>query len=292
MTAVPVGVPAAPVLPPGRTVELAGRGTTFVRELGDPAAPALVLLHGWCANADLNWWAVFDALAADHHVVALDQRGHSRGIRAPRPFTLEDCADDVAALVDTLELGPATVVGYSMGGAVAQLVWRRHPALVRALVLCATSRTFSGRPKQRGLESLIDALAPSVRLLPPAVRAEVAIRILSGRRKDHDSWAWAAASLRSHDWLRIMEAGRATLRFDSRPWAGAIDVPTAVITTSADTVVPRDRQLELAAAIPAATTTELAGGHTTCATAPEAFAEVLVDACRSVARPEILRLSA
>lgn len=279
---------APPALPPGRAVELPGRGTTFVREAGDPTAPAVVLLHGWCVNADLNWWPVFGALAEHHRVIALDHRGHSRGIRDGRRFTLEDCAGDVAALVEALRLGPSTIVGYSMGGAVAQLVWRRHPGLVGALVLCATSRSFSGRPKERGLESLIDALAPTVRVMPPAVRAEVAIRLLSGRRNDQDSWAWAAASLRAHDWLRIMEAGRATLRFDSRAWAGEIDVPTAIVTTTGDTVVPLDRQLELAAAITGATTHELLGGHTACATTPDAFSEVLAAACLAVGRGAVL----
>ena len=48
--------------------------------------------------------------------MALDHRGHGRGIRSRRPFRLEDCADDAAALIDELGLGPVTAVGYSMGG--------------------------------------------------------------------------------------------------------------------------------------------------------------------------------
>ena len=75
-------------------------------------------------------------------MVAPDLRGHGRGIRSRRPFRLEDCADDLAALVEQLGCGPVVVVGYSMGGLVAQLLWRRHPDLVAGLVLCSTARVF------------------------------------------------------------------------------------------------------------------------------------------------------
>jgi len=124
--------PAAPPLPPGRHVVLPGRGTTFVRQLdGPPGAPVLLLLHGWTAPSDLTWFACFEELSHHFGVVAMDLRGHGRGLRSRAPFRLEDCADDAAALVDVLGLrapgtGPLVVVGYSLGGCVAQLLWRRH----------------------------------------------------------------------------------------------------------------------------------------------------------------------
>src|SRR3954449_7851087 len=99
---------AAPPLPPGRTVELPGRGTTFVRELpGPPGAPTVVLLHGWTATADLNFYTCYDALGEHFRVLAFDHRGHGRGIRSRRRFRLEDCADDVAELLDAEAAAPA-----------------------------------------------------------------------------------------------------------------------------------------------------------------------------------------
>src|SRR5436305_3314555 len=90
-------------VPQGGTVELPGRGRTFVRELaGPPGAPTVVLLHGLAATADLNWLPSYRPLARQFHVVALDHRGHGRGIRSARPFRLQDCADDVSALADVL----------------------------------------------------------------------------------------------------------------------------------------------------------------------------------------------
>src|SRR3954464_11637259 len=94
-------VPPPIALPPGRAVQLPGRGTTFVREAaGAPGAPPLALLHGWTATADLNWSASYGLLSRYFRVLAMDHRGHGRGIRARRPFRLEDCADDVAAMAD------------------------------------------------------------------------------------------------------------------------------------------------------------------------------------------------
>ena len=132
------------------TVNLPGRGTTFVRDLaGPPGAPVVVLLHGLAATADLNWSGCYATLGAHFRVVALDNRGHGRGIRARGRFRLADCADDVAAVADVLGLRTFVVVGYSMGGPIAQLVWHRHPDRVDGLVLCATSRNFRGHPRER-----------------------------------------------------------------------------------------------------------------------------------------------
>src|ERR1700730_4576693 len=95
------GAPSS--VPAGRPVLLPGRGTTFVREVAGPDdAPVLMLLHGWTATGALNWLACFESLGRAFRVVALDHRGHGRGIRSRRPFRLEDCADDVAALAGEL----------------------------------------------------------------------------------------------------------------------------------------------------------------------------------------------
>ena len=61
-----------PLLPAGRHISLPRRGRTFVRHLAGPdaAAPTLMLLHGWTATADLNWFACYDALAAHFNVSA------------------------------------------------------------------------------------------------------------------------------------------------------------------------------------------------------------------------------
>ena len=132
--------------PEGRFVVLPGRGKTYVYELQGPAnAPTIVLLHGWTATAALNFSQLLVPLSAKYRVLAMDMRGHGRGIR-PRPFfRLEDCADDAIALADALGIEQIIPIGYSMGGTVAQLIAHREPARVSGVVLCATAKTFKSQ---------------------------------------------------------------------------------------------------------------------------------------------------
>src|SRR5918997_1761296 len=123
-----------PPLPAGRRVELPRRGRTWVYESEwRPGDQTLLLLHGLAATAALNWFTAFSSLARRYHVVAIDHRGHGRGIRSSR-FRLEDCADDAAALLDAFDVERVIPVGYSMGGPIAQLVWHRQPDRVEGLV--------------------------------------------------------------------------------------------------------------------------------------------------------------
>ena len=281
-------------LPPGRHLELPGRGTTFVREspgAGD-GRPALLLLHGWTTSADLGWQAVYPALHdAGWPLIALDHRGHARGIRSDEPFTLEDCADDAAALLEALGHDRVIPVGYSMGGPVAQLLWQRHPDKVAGLVLCATSRTFNGTARERAMFSLLGGACATARRLREQRRAELAIRLLGGHRPDPDAWRSCADT---HDWLTVLDAGRAIGRFDSRPWAPSIDVPTSVVVTTRDHVVPPSRQLELAAAIPGASVHPVRGDHAACLAQADELVPALLRALSSVqtrlvARPDATR---
>jgi 3-oxoadipate enol-lactonase len=274
-------------VPPGRRVELPGRGTTFVREGGSPDAETTVLLvHGWFASAGLNWSSSFGPLGERFRVLAPDLRGHGRGIRSRRRFSLEDCADDLDALVEVLDCGPVIVVGYSMGGPVAQLLWRRHPEVVAGLVLCSTTRVFlEGRGRQRYLvgtsmnywAGLVRASRVTGRLYNPLGLRAFPMRggPPASRRQ------WAAAELRRHDVRQLLEAGGAACRFDSRGWIGDVDVPTAVVVTTADRAIPADAQCQLAGAIPGATIHEVHDDHLACTR--EGYAPVLVRACTEVA---------
>ncbi len=279
------GGAAGPARPPGRDVWLPGRGWTFVRELsGPPGAPTVVLLHGWTATADLNWWASFEPLAERFRVVALDHRGHGRGLRTDARFRLEDCADDVAALVAVLGLERVVVVGYSMGGPIAQLLWRRHPDVVDGIVLCATSATFSGTTRERVLFGVAAGTSAVAGAVPLGRAASAALIRWNGwRRRRGRAW-WGFDEVARHDWEQIVEAGRALGRFDSRRWIGTVDAPTAVLITDRDDVVPVHRQLALADRLPSASVWHIPGGHAVCTLAPDDFVPSLVAACAHVAR--------
>lgn len=251
--------PRAPELPPSVDVELPGTGTIAVRDLsGPPDAPVVVLLHGWTATADVNFFTCYEALATQYRVIAFDHRGHGRGLRARKAFKLEDCADDVIAVLDALGIDTIIPFGYSMGGTVAQLLWRRHPYRVDGLVLAATAPYFAGKQAERLSFMGLTGLAALARFTPAQARSWLTDQFYL-QRKDWGEWAIEQAS--QHDWRMILEAGRAIGEFSSSDWIGDIDVPTAVIVTMRDSVVPVRRQVKLFEDIPGADPFRIDGGH-------------------------------
>jgi pimeloyl-ACP methyl ester carboxylesterase len=270
-------------LPAGHSVELPGRGRTFVRDVpGPPGAPTVLLLHGWTATADLNFFSAYATLGEHYRVLALDHHGHGRGIRRAAPFTLEDCADDAAALLEHLGAGPVIAVGYSMGGPVAELLWHRHPHLVAGLVLCATSAVFRGSPREHALFSAIRPALMVARRSTDALRSRVALRLLTGPG-DWELHDWARGEVARHDWVAVLQAGQAIGEFDGRAWLDRLDVPTGVLVTSQDRVVPPERQVALAKRIPGATIRRVIGDHPVCIAQPERFVPVLGEAVHDVA---------
>ncbi len=273
-----------PRLPPGRAIDLPGRGTTFVREVAGPdrSAPTVVLLHGWTVSADLNWFPSYEPLAQRFRVVAIDHRGHGRGIRSRRRFRLADCADDVAALCEALDLDRVTVAGYSMGGPIAMLTWHRHRDLVDGLVLCATAPIFRRSGAGRIVAGALPLAAGLGRLTPPRARHALAGRLLGQRLDDGDLGAWARSQIGLGDPVAVAEAGAAIGRFDNRSWLGEIDVPTVVVRTTRDLAVPPARQTTLASSIPGAAVLDVDTDHGGCLTAADRFVPALVRACASV----------
>jgi 3-oxoadipate enol-lactonase len=273
-------VPEPPfALPPGRLVHVAGRGEFFVRDTGEEDRPAVLLLHGWMFSSDLNWFTTYDALhRAGHRVLAMDHRGHGHGLRSPDPFRLKDCADDAAAVLRTLDTGPAVVVGYSLGGAVTQLVARDHPDVARGIVLCATANEWS-EPKLRILWSAMTGLRILLGLSPEGIwRRVTALMGAEGGLAP----VWQAGELSRGSAVALAEAGRELGRFDARPWNGALTVPAAVVVTRDDTSVPPAKQHALASSLGGAPTFEAPGTHGAVTMLPDSFNPVLLRALAAV----------
>ncbi|MCU1449997.1 MAG: putative hydrolase [Acidimicrobiales bacterium] len=243
----------------------------------------VVLLHGLGATADLNWFPSFDALGRHFRVLALDHRGHGRGIRVGARFRLADCADDAAALADVMGVDRFIAAGYSMGGPIAQLTWYRHRERVAGLVLCATSRNFRGGPGERVAFGLLPGLAAAAGVAPSAVRQQLMRRFVSASLDDPPARQWAMRELRRSDPATLAAAAAALGRFSSHEWIGDVDVPTAVVLTTRDQAVPPHRQQKLAEAIPGATVHPVDGDHLVCAMGAHRFVPVLVRACLEVA---------
>ncbi|CAN5799386.1 hypothetical protein BH23ACT2_BH23ACT2_20170 [soil metagenome] len=268
-----------PWLPPGAALDLPGRGTTFVRDTGgSPTAPVVVLLHGWAVTADLNWFTAYPALAASHRVVAIDHRGHGRGIRPPGGVVrLSDCADDVAAVLDALGIERAVVAGYSMGGAVAQLVWRRHPERVIGLVLCSTARHFQGGPVSDLWYRSYTPLARLAHLAGGPAQAVLRRRV-DHRVADDERAEWMRSELLRADAAGLLSSMRSLGRFRSTGWIGDVDVAISVVVTTRDRTVSPRAQRRLADAMPDAGVFEVDGPHDSVVTRPEHYVPTLLDA--------------
>lgn len=274
----------------GRAVDLPGRGRTWAYDTGPPAGgrdrPAVLLLHGWTSTAALNWFRCFPFLRREFRVVALDHRGHGRGIRSRRPFRLEDCADDAAALIRQLGTGPVTAVGYSMGGPVAQLLWRRHPETVDSLVLSATAARFVSNEQRTpafGAFGVVgQGMALGLATVPAAVRQNGFRLLIRSRLADSGMAPWAIAEWERSDPAALMQAGLALGRYDATSWITSVDVPTAIVITELDNVVSPRRQQYLVDHIPGALRFGVAGDHRACVEQARLFVPALTDACRTV----------
>ena len=98
-----------------------------------------------------------------------------------------------------------------------------------------------------------------------------------------DAWdPWAVAQASAHDWRMIAEAGRAIGRFRADDWLGEIDVPTSVIVTMHDEVIPLTRQIQLFESIRDAEAYRVDGGHDAAVAKPARFVREATRATTSV----------
>lgn len=179
----------------------------------------LVLIHGALMTIGLMSDYV-SVLAADRQVIAVELQGHGRTRDIDRPLRYELLADDIAALLDHLELPVADVFGYSLGAGVALQVAIRHPARVRRLVAASVTYHTDGLHPEMladpGGDDPVGALAGS-----PYHRAYQAVA------PDPDRWPALVAKV---------------LELDARPqnWpaaeVAAISAPTMLIVADNDIV--------------------------------------------------------
>lgn len=274
----------APWVPPATAVEVPGHGSTWVRDTGPaPDRPTVLLLHGWAVTSDVNWSPAYRMLAEDYRVVAVDNRGHGRGLTPPDGMVrLSDCADDADAVLDALSIGRAVVVGYSMGGAIAQLLWRRHPTRVQGLVLASTARRFRSGPLSGLVNRAYTPLARAAHLAPGPSQTMVRWRV-SRRVADDPSIEWMRSELEQAQASGVLSSMRSLGRFDSVGWLGELDVPSAVIVTTRDRTIPPYAQNRLAASLPDSLRLTVDGPHDAIVSASEAYLPVLAAAVAHVA---------
>lgn len=244
---------------PGRTVTV-GRHEFFVREVGPADAPPIVLIHGWVYDSIGTWQRVIGPLSEQFRVIAVDHRNHGKSDRIRGRYSIEDATDEVAAVLNAVGAGPATVVGYSMGGMITQALALRHPYLVDRVVLAATAAYPI--PRLRVATRVGFHIARALGRISPNEGARLSFHYLLGNGvidRRHARWLWE--TLLDRDATLYFEGGNAVLRFDARDWVGRLDVPSLVIIPTNDQLVPPSAQYELYGLLKAPEIVELPGAR-------------------------------
>jgi pimeloyl-ACP methyl ester carboxylesterase len=123
------------------------------------AGQPMILLHGGLGSGEM-FGPVLPALAERHQVIAVDLQGHGRTADIDRPIEVPLMADDIAALIDHLELNTPDVVGYSLGGGVALHTAAKYPDKVRRLVVASVYiRPDAIDPEIRAQQGQVNAAA-------------------------------------------------------------------------------------------------------------------------------------
>ena len=234
----------------------------------------VVFLHGFPHNRSL-WSPQMGGLAAPCRCIAVDLRGFGES-SAAEPWSMDRYADDVAALLRELDIPRAVVAGLSMGGYVAFSVWRRHPELVRALVLCDTK---SGPDDEKGRAARTDMIA----LLHDRGPSAIADRMIGGmigkttRDKNPDLVEGMHRMMSLAPAAGVEGALRALMdRVDSLPTLATITVPTLIVVGEEDALTPVAESRAMHHAITGSRLEVLAGaGHASNVERPAAFNHVL-----------------
>lgn len=275
-----------PWLPPGEIVRLEGRGEVFVRHHrhADQSVPTVLLLHGWTASADLQFFTAYRALAQRCSFIAVDHRGHGRGLRSLDAFSLEDAADDAYFAASALGAERVIAVGYSMGGPITLHLARRHPEFVTGIVVESTALEWRATWRERLTWQWLPVLGAVLRswAYPRYLRRSLPRLIPTGHPLE-SYVPWLQAEIQRGDAHAIVQAGRALSRFDARAWAGLLGVPAAMLVTTRDRLVRPRKQRALAAAL-GATIDELHTDHLGPWEQPDQFASSTVALVESVAR--------
>ena len=206
---------------------------------------ALVFVHGFPVDRRM-WQAQLDGLADGRRVVAVDLRG-----RGKSPETtaggMDDYADDVAATIKSLGVDKADIAGLSLGGYVLFALWRRHPEVVRSLILIDTKagedppeakegrETTAALVTEKGTTALIEGLFPKIFARQVSEDVKDAVRPMF---EESPSDATAADALAMKD------------RPDSTADLGTITVPVLVIHGEEDQLMPVEGSRDMATKIP------------------------------------------
>lgn len=198
----------------------------------------VVLLHGFPLNHEI-WQPQIKALQTEYRVITPDLRGHGKSEAPGGIYTMANLADDLGALIDHLNCGPAIIAGHSMGGYIAFAFYRRYADLVKGLVLIST-RAATDTPEgkanreamaqraeqERSSAVAVEKMLPNM-MSPASLAADPSLKTKVDAMMAGTSFHGIAGAQR----------GMAS-RSDSSDLLPTISVPTLIIAGTADALIP------------------------------------------------------
>lgn len=243
-------------------------GHLHYRDGGPRGAPAIVYANS--LGTDYRMWDGVVERLPGYRAIRFDKRGHGLSATPAAPWTVEELADDVVALMDHLNIPRASIAGCSIGGIIGQVMGIHHASRVSALVLSNTAAKIG----------TAESWAQRIAAVERGGMGEIAGVVME---------RWFAAEFRASPevkcWetmlLRVDPAGylatcRALASADLRAGVSLIKAPVLMLAGSADQSTPPAMVRQTAAKIPGARVVEFQGsGHLPAIDAPEATAAAI-----------------
>ncbi len=250
-------------------------------EQGDPCGVPLIFLHGF-TDSWHSFGPVLPHLPASIHAFALTQRGHGDADRPAAVYRTRDFAADVVAFMDALGIGPAVVVGHSMGSTNALRFAIDHPERTLGLVLVGAFHAYRGNPAvlefwESAVSRLADPIDPGfVREFQESTLAQPVPEVFL------ETVVQESLKVPARVWRTAFEG---FLADDFTSELGRIKVPTLIVWGARDTFCSRSDQDALLTAIAGSRLVAYeSAGHTLHWEEPEHFAGDLAAFARSLVK--------
>ena len=238
----------------------------------DGQGPTVVLSHALALDRHM-WDELTALLAPRYRVVRYDHRGHGQGPNPDTPYTIDDLADDAAAVIRSVSSAPVVFAGLSLGGMVGQALAARHRSLLRGLAVINSAPHYADR-------TLWDTRIQAVRTtgMPAVADASIDRWLTPAFRQSADGQAVAARlrqSLLDTDSLGYVRACEAIAAMDLRAGNRRITTPTLIVAGRHDLATPLAQSQAIADGIAGARIVEVEAAHISAAECPGELARVL-----------------
>lgn len=223
-----------------------GEATVFVRTVG--SGEPLLLINGLGAHTAM--WSALEHNLRGRRIVEFDLPGAGQSPVPPKPVTIRQLAALSVEVMDHFAMDCPDVLGYSMGGMVAQQLAATHPTRVRRLVLAATTPGVGA--VQVDLRAMLNILTPA-RYLSPRLYAHTIGSMVGGRARHDAEWVSEQAQVRlvhRPSWRGYMRQMRSMSGWSALPILRDISQPTLVIAGSDDPLAPPTNSKMIAHLIP------------------------------------------